>query len=253
MNLTALLNRLDRTISNRRESPPTAEPILNDEIHAPAWFRFPQTAGNGAGQRSQVHGFALHLDTRQTRKLQQIVDEKSHALRFGANAIQILVRVSVERGPVVFQQRQAPAVDPTQRRAKIVRHRIGEGFQLLVGGLELDGAVLNALFQLPVELPDFLLRALFLRDIPLHFQHSFPAIRPSTSVIKLSTTILRPSIICVSSPRHRPSRASNSSMSSHSERVTGVKQLVRYAADRFPRSETVQLLGAMIPVFDRAS
>lgn len=44
-----------------------------------------------------------------------------------------------------------------QRRAQVVRHRVGEGLELLVGGVQLRGAVEDALLELGVEALDLVL------------------------------------------------------------------------------------------------
>src|ERR1022692_1507044 len=59
---------------------------------------------------------------------------------------------------------------PVRFRAEIVRNRIGEGFQFVVGGFQLSGAFLNAFLQLRVDRAHFLLRAFArpLLSVPLH-------------------------------------------------------------------------------------
>ena len=69
----------------------------------------------------------------------------------GAHAVQVLASLFVELLAVVFQQRQAPPVNAAQRRAQIVRDRVAERFQFPVGRFELDGPVLDTLFQFIVE------------------------------------------------------------------------------------------------------
>ena len=49
-------------------------------------------------------------------------------------------------------------IDSAQRGAQVVRHRITEGLQLLVGQLELGCALLHAVFQAGVEVADFNVR-----------------------------------------------------------------------------------------------
>src|ERR1035438_3768786 len=71
---------------------------------------------------------------------------------------------------IFFHQYARKAVDGSQRRAEIVRNRIGEGFQFVVGGFQLSGAFLNAFLQLRVDRAHFLLRAFVrpLLSVPLH-------------------------------------------------------------------------------------
>ena len=67
---------------------------------------------------------------------------------------------------VVLEQRLAEAVDAAQRRAQVVRDRVAERLQLLVGRFELGGALAHALLELRVEPPDFLLGLLELLSRP---------------------------------------------------------------------------------------
>ena len=57
------------------------------------------------------------------------------------------------------------ADDKAQRGAQIVGDGIAEGFQFLVGGLQLGRAFGDALFQVGVEPADFVIRALALGDV----------------------------------------------------------------------------------------
>ena len=50
-----------------------------------------------------------------------------------------------------------------------MRNRIGKGFQFLVGGFELGGAFTDALFQVGIQLKDFLFNQLALGDILVKF------------------------------------------------------------------------------------
>jgi len=64
----------------------------------------------------------------------------------------------VEAVAVVVEQDLAEAVEGAQRRAQVVRDRVGERLQLFVGGVELGGACPDALLQLQVEQRESALR-----------------------------------------------------------------------------------------------
>ena len=85
----------------------------------------------------QIDRRALKFAARDLRQCQHVVDELRHLLRRFPHISQILLAVVVELVGIVLEQSEAEAVDAAQRRAQIVRHRIAEGFQLLVLGLEL--------------------------------------------------------------------------------------------------------------------
>ena len=58
---------------------------------------------------------------------------------------------------VFFCQQIDKSVNVAQRRAQVVRHRIAEGLELLVGGGELRGALLYAPLERGVQPADLLL------------------------------------------------------------------------------------------------
>ena len=78
-------------------------------------------------------GTALQLGTRQAGKSQQIVDQPSHVLSRRAHALQMLHSRFAEARPAILNRRLAEAVDRPQRGAQIMRYRIAEGLQLLIG------------------------------------------------------------------------------------------------------------------------
>src|SRR4051812_1515839 len=82
-----------------------------------------------------------------------------------AHAFDIVAARRGERGAELVEQQAAEAFDHAQRSAKVVRDRIPERFELLVGGFELGGAFLYALLELLVEKPDLCGRTLALGDI----------------------------------------------------------------------------------------
>src|SRR5439155_1430885 len=84
-----------------------------------------------------------------TTLFRSVVNEVRHALGRGADATQVAPTFLVEPGGVVFLERLAEAVDAAERGPQVVRHRIGEGLELLVGRLELGGARLDLGFGAP--------------------------------------------------------------------------------------------------------
>src|ERR1019366_8421492 len=108
------------------------------------------------------------------RQLKQVVDQLPHSLAFAADAVEVFARLSIELVGAVFEQGQAPAVDAAQRRAQVVRYRIGERLQFLVDGFELNRAVAHALVEFGVEPAHSLLRLLTRGDIAEDRLVAFP-------------------------------------------------------------------------------
>ncbi len=109
------------------------------------------------------------LAARHLGKIQQVLDQLAHALRRGADASEVAARLLGHLLGKVLEQRLAEAVDRAQRRAQVVRHRIAERLELGVGRLQLDGALLDARFQLGVEPQHFFLGAAPLAHLALGF------------------------------------------------------------------------------------
>ncbi len=107
--------------------PDFLESVLDDVVHI-----------NSCG----FDGFAP-----QPRERQEIIDEMFHLLAAVANDLQQPARLVVELVPIVLLEDAGETVYRAQGRAQVVRNRIAEAFQLLVGRLEFVGANL----QVPVE------------------------------------------------------------------------------------------------------
>ena len=120
------------------------EPVGDDEFDLPLGLTRAQLRRRPSARCATDRPAALKFAARDLRQCQHVVDELRHLLRRFPHIGQILLAVVVELVGIVLEQRQAEAVDAAQRRAQIVRHRIAEGFQLLVLGLEL-GDQLGAL------------------------------------------------------------------------------------------------------------
>ena len=178
MNFTAFDSRLVNAISSSRGSPTAAQSRFDDEFDLTAGIGLRQAGGDTPRRGCKIDGNELHLGPRDARKLQQVVNQQSHALRFGTDPIEVLVRPFVELAGIVFGKCEAPAVDAAQRRAQVVRDRIGKRFQFLVGGFELSGALTNPLFQLGVELADLLFRLLSASSGPVRTPRGTRVRRP---------------------------------------------------------------------------
>src|ERR1019366_6411006 len=93
------------------------------------------------GEGTEVYGPPPHFGSRKPRKIQQSIDKCRHALRFGTNPVEILDPLFPDDLTHLVAERLAPAIDTTQGGAQIVRYRVSEGFQFLVGCFQPDGAV----------------------------------------------------------------------------------------------------------------
>ena len=98
--------------------------------------RSPAIAERGLGK---IHGCPLELDPAQTRQVQQLVDQRAHALGGGTDAPQRIPRRLAEFAGAVDLERLAEPVDGTQRRAKVVRHGVAEGLEFAIRTLQLGG------------------------------------------------------------------------------------------------------------------
>jgi hypothetical protein len=108
---------------------------------------------------------APQLRAAHARQVEQVVDQAAHALHRSAHPNQIVLRFSLQRRPIVLEQKPAEAVDGPQRRPQVVGHGVRERFELLVGPLQLGRALLDAGLQLAGELTQFLLCLLALGDV----------------------------------------------------------------------------------------
>jgi hypothetical protein len=70
-----------------------------------------------------------------------------HLLTGGADTPEAVLPFIVELGSIILQQNLGETVDAAQRRPQIVRHGIGEGFQLAIGMLQLGRAVAQVVVQ----------------------------------------------------------------------------------------------------------
>ena len=87
--------------------------------------------------RPKRHARGLDLRAGHLREPKQLVDEHAHALGALANLVEITAGRHVQLGRGVLDEQIGESVDMPERRAQVVRDRIGERFQFPVGGLEL--------------------------------------------------------------------------------------------------------------------
>src|SRR5581483_1447994 len=103
---------------------------------------------------------------------EQIKDEPIHVLGRSADMFGIFFAYLVEPIAEVLQQRLAKPAHHAQRRAQVVRDRIGERLHLLVGLAELGGALGDPVLELRLRLSEFRVDSLLLGDIAGDFQDS---------------------------------------------------------------------------------
>ena len=102
-------------------------------------------------QRAEVDVDDVESATPDARQLEQRVDQFRHAAGRLAHAAEVVLPGRVEAVGVAFAEDPAEALDRAQRRAQVVRHAVGEGFQFAVGLAELARARGHAGLQRPVE------------------------------------------------------------------------------------------------------
>ena len=73
-----------------------------------------------------------------------------------------------KRRPGVRPQQFHEAHDMAQWRSQIMGYGVAERLQFLVGGLQLRGALNDALLQFGVQVADLLLRRLLVADVARH-------------------------------------------------------------------------------------
>ena len=139
VNFQALPIRFSKTIVNNRSSRVGNEPIGNDQLDLAVGRCPAQAFGNAADNRTHVGLGALKFAAGDARQRQQVIDQKRHVLRSFTDVPQMLLAIIIEFFAAIFQQGQAEAVDTAQRRTKIVRDGIAEGFEFLVLQLEFFG------------------------------------------------------------------------------------------------------------------
>src|ERR1700682_3249377 len=82
----------------------------------------------------------MNFRTRHLCEIQQIVDQRSHSLRRGADAMQMGLALLWKNLIAVFQKGLAESINAAQRRAQVMRNRIAKGLQFFVRSFQLSRA-----------------------------------------------------------------------------------------------------------------
>jgi hypothetical protein len=91
--------------------------------------------------------------------VQQVIEHGAHPAAGRLDPPGVLASGVVEQVAVLLDQGFGEPAYPPQRGAQVVGDRVGEGRQVLVGPLQVYGALLHPLFQARVQ-------GLDLRDLP---------------------------------------------------------------------------------------
>ena len=102
----------------------------------------------------------MEFHTAAMRESKQIVDELLHAPGGIHDPGEVALAFRIELLASGFPQEFRKAADMPQGRMQVVGHGIGERFELLIGGVERGGALLNARLEMAVELKDLRVRRL---------------------------------------------------------------------------------------------
>src|SRR5262245_54319731 len=102
-------------------------------------------------QLFEVDRLAAHLHSPKPREDQQAVNQTAHVVGRLDDAPQVIFPGLVERSGRMLPQQIGEAGDVAQRRAQVVRDRVGEGLQLLVAGLDFRRSARDAIFQFFVQ------------------------------------------------------------------------------------------------------
>jgi hypothetical protein len=81
------------------------------------------------------------------------------------DALEVVIGLGIDVVHVILDQDTGEALNGAQRGTQVVRDRIGEGFEFLVGRLELGGAFEDAPFEISVQSADFFLGLLTRRNV----------------------------------------------------------------------------------------
>src|ERR1700733_14140995 len=109
---------------------------------------FPKLRNDSGDQLLQVDGYFDGLGTPDSREAQQVIDQISHPLGRFQYSLQVVVGFLVQCWSRAPLQQLGIADDMAKRRAQVMRHGIGERFQLLIRRLQLDSAPCQLLLSL---------------------------------------------------------------------------------------------------------
>src|SRR5207249_11712040 len=106
------------------------QPGSDDELRASLGVALLEVRGDAAGEGAQVYAGYVHLVSGDAGQVEQVIDQRGHALARGAHAREVVLAGNVQPLGVVFQQRLTEAVDAAQRRPQVVGDRVGKRIQL---------------------------------------------------------------------------------------------------------------------------
>ena len=89
-----------------------------------------EALGDLLSHRREVHRLALELAPREARELDELPHELLHVTARRGEAIESGAPLSVESEAVVHDERLAQIIHAPERRAQVMRHRVGEGIDL---------------------------------------------------------------------------------------------------------------------------
>lgn len=112
---------------------------LDADVHLTAGRVPRQIIDHACSCRAEVERLTPQFGACEPREIEQSVDELAHPLRGGPDPPERVASGVVESIAVVFLDALTESVDGPQRRAQVVRNRIAERFQFVIGGLELGG------------------------------------------------------------------------------------------------------------------
>lgn len=116
---------------------------------------------HGRDERGGVHAGAMHWSAAEARKIQQLVDERAHALRGGLDRGEEAAALRIEARTFSLGEQRGKSREVAQRRAQVMRDGIGKRFELAVRGFEFGAVFL----ELPVQLGHALFGATAFGDV----------------------------------------------------------------------------------------
>lgn len=113
---------------------PRVQAGLHADVGAALRLGVLQLGADPVGEQAQVHVRRLEFGTRDVGRVVQRAEQPAHARRRGADAAEVVAVGVVQPLRCAIGQQCREAFDRTQRRAQVVRDRVGEQLQLVVGG-----------------------------------------------------------------------------------------------------------------------
>ena len=111
----------------------------------------PEVGNDDFRKGGDVDGLAGKFGTGDAGELEKSIDELSHALGAGTNALDVIAACDADRIGIVLRKGEGEAVDGAKRSAQIVGDGVGEGLQFAIGRFELRGTLTHAIFKRCVQ------------------------------------------------------------------------------------------------------